>query len=140
MPDSFSKSKRLRKKLYQGEFRVFGFSFEYREKTSSVTGGDSYIDRIDKFWEDFIEARHLTGVTSSGLENDLLVSRGVCDGYDRYQSATEKDREALIEYLKFHLDVIDYAVSPLWDLYHGNDDDWIDNEYTILSTNHGLAQ
>lgn len=132
-----TRSKRLRKKLYVDEFAVYGFSFEFKQR--AVNDIDLSIERADMFWEDFIDARHLTGITTSGIEDGYEVTKGVADGYDRYQSATQADREFLIDYLLNRKDVIEFAVGPLWDVWNGNDDNWRNDSNTVKSDNYGLA-
>lgn len=109
--EQLKRSRRLRKKLYVGEFAVLGFeiSFKFSELDEST---------FDGFFSDlvgFIESRSLImGGAGGAHEFSVFISPSA-----RYQSATEEDRQALINWLAERTFIKDAVVGELTDAYYG---------------------
>ena len=88
-----NKKKRLRKKLFLGEFAVYGFEFDCTVNASSEDEMDKLLDQII----DLAVSRELH-VAGGGCSNHFGMF--VCSEYD-YGSATEEDREAYDEPCSF---------------------------------------
>lgn len=82
-----NKSRRLRKKLYLGEFAVKGFDLSFT--SSAGESGD------DAFFDDFIEIIEKRSLCIGGWAECAYIT-----GYKRYQSATEEDRTTIIDWLR----------------------------------------
>lgn len=106
-----NKSKRLRKKLYLGEFAVFGFQVQCSLACQTDTDYDQFSDELISW----MEARDLSTVCGA--------SHGRCDAFvmpeARYGSPTEQDRTELQSWLAQHPMVTEVHVGELVDLTYG---------------------
>jgi uncharacterized protein YggL (DUF469 family) len=101
------RSRRLRKRLYVGEFREFGFTvrFEFRGKPDD--------GQLSAFFDAFIvEAIERNGLGFGGGDTEGFVTavRG---------SATEAHRLAVETWLGARAEVASLKVGPLVDAWHG---------------------
>ncbi len=85
------RSRRLRKKLYVGEFTVFGFEASMSFDDIDETVLDSFLDELLAF----VSSRNLSISCGGGVDE---FDAFICSG-ERYGSATEDDREALSNWL-----------------------------------------
>jgi uncharacterized protein YggL (DUF469 family) len=93
--------KRLRKKRHLGEFIELGFEISFRLAEGLLEA------RIDRFYDDFLEAVKARGLMCGGgcgRTWQVFIAR------TRRQSATEEDRQAIREWLTRHPQVRDVAV------------------------------
>lgn len=114
-----TKSRRLRKKLYLGEFQELGFyvSAKYREKLTS--------DATDKDADEFV---------AFAVANQLCVyGVHVNDGFGctlrheiDYRNVDIQQYEAMVEWVKNHpmVDPTTVKVSPLFDIHYADDEVW----------------
>ena len=103
--------KRLRKKLHRGEFKEVGFEVCVRFDTSPEA--DEWDDVFDRLVE-FVEALGLALGGGGTMSN-------WCVFVDRHGggSATEEDRDALVDWLEREPSVLEFAVGELVDAYYG---------------------
>ncbi|TVP14917.1 YggL family protein [Shewanella sp. KCT] len=102
-----NKSKRLRKKLYLGEFATLGFYANCQLDADLGGNFDTFLDDIIAF----IESRNLiAGGGGSPEEMNLFL----CSN-QRYGSATQDDRAALQQWLERHEKVSAAQVGELVD-------------------------
>jgi len=104
--------RRLRKKLYLGEFQEHAFELKARfvEALSEDT-----LDALLEAFIDTVEARDLDFVGSfddSGLRGTVMSAK-------RYHSPSEEDRQVLIEWLKARSEIADAEASDLFDAWYG---------------------
>lgn len=102
------RSRRLRKKLYTGEFVVLGFEFS----CTLAMENEAEIDALVESFTDFIEARNLLlggGVNTTSF-GGFIVAAG------RYDSPTEDDRAAVQQWLSQQAKCSDVVVSELADI------------------------
>lgn len=81
-----NRSRRLRKKLFSGEFTVYGFSIGCELSIHNASGYDVFIDELI----DFVETRSL--IIGGGGSHNKFDCFVVAEG--RYDSPTEEDRSA----------------------------------------------
>jgi len=105
-------NRRLRKKLYVGEFAVMGFEFSASLSGLSAKEVDAFFDALLLF----IESRSLL-IGGGGAQDEFS---GYIIPAKRYSSATEEDRAAVEQWLKSQSGVSDVVVEPLTDAYHGD--------------------
>jgi len=106
-----NKKKRLRKKLYLGEFAVYGFQFECKVNSNTEEELDKFLDDII----DLVERRELVVAGGGEPENfDMFV----CSSY-RYGSVTEEDRNVFAKWLSNHSLVSEITISELVDVNYG---------------------
>lgn len=106
-----NKKKRLRKKLYLGEFAVYGFQFECKVNSNTEEELDKFLDDVI----DLVESRELVVVGGGNSDNfDMFV----CSSY-RYGSVTEEDRNAFTKWLSNHSLVSEMTISELVDVNYG---------------------
>lgn len=103
-----NRSKRLRKKLYVGEFQVLGFAFSCKVSTENE---NQYDELLDSFIE-FIESRDL--VMGGGANHESFDGFVVAEG--RYDSATAEDRVAVEQWLDEQQWCSQIHVGPLVDI------------------------
>ena len=102
--------KRLRKKLYLGEFRELGFSVSFQTLTAIST------DERSSLLEAFIEMIEMNGLQFGGGGLDewegfvALDSRG---------TATECHRQVVRRWLQDHRQIENVVVGDLVDAWHG---------------------
>ncbi|ENY6169604.1 YggL family protein [Vibrio fluvialis] len=106
-----NRSKRLRKKLYVGEFQVQGFAFSCQVNTDDDTQYDVLLDSFI----DFIESRNL--VMGGGANHESFDGFVVAEG--RYDSATDEDRAAVEKWLSEQAMCSQVQVEALVDINHG---------------------
>ncbi len=107
-----SRSRRLRKKLRIDEFEehAFDVSWRFADDTS-----DEAVDQlVDRFIRDVIEPRQLGFAGGGHLGWEGLVCT------ERLGKCTEADREAVEKWLN-EQGLSDVQVSPLYDLWYGNE-------------------
>jgi hypothetical protein len=103
--------KRLRKKLYLGEFAVMGFEFS----TSLSNFSDDQIDGFFDALVEFIDSRDLQ--IGGGGSKDKFG--GYISSNSRYGSTTDEDRSALEAWLGNQSGISAVSVQPLSDVNHG---------------------
>ena len=108
-----NKKKRLRKKLYLGEFTVYGFQFECKVNSNTEEELDKFLDDVI----DLVESRELV-VAGVGGGNSDNFDMFVCSSY-RYGSVTEEDRNAFTKWLSNHSLVSEMTISELVDVNYG---------------------
>ncbi|MCG6234222.1 YggL family protein [Vibrio furnissii] len=106
-----NRSKRLRKKLYVGEFQVLGFAFSCKVNADDDTQYDVLLDSFI----DFIESRNL--VMGGGANHESFDGFVVAEG--RYDSATDEDRAAVEKWLSEQAMCSQVQVEALVDINHG---------------------
>ncbi|MCL2913897.1 YggL family protein [Shewanella corallii] len=106
-----NKSRRLRKKLYLGEFAVYGFQLQSQLTCDAEQEYDEFTDELMAL----LESRELCCVCGA--------SNGVCDAIimpeTRYGSPSEEDRQVLNDWLKGHAKVTEFQLGELLDLTYG---------------------
>ncbi len=104
--------RRLRKKLYLGEFQEHAFELKADFKPGlSEDGLDALLDAFI----DTVEARDLDfvgGFDAGWLEGTVMSAH-------RYQSPSEEDRQALIDWLKAREEVAEVNASNFFDAWYG---------------------
>ncbi|MDF2178847.1 YggL family protein [Aliiglaciecola sp. CAU 1673] len=102
-----NKNRRLRKKLYLGEFAVMGFEFNCQLADKEEATYEGFIDEL----VEFVEGRNLM-VFGGGSEDtfDAFVS-----SQERYGSASEDDRKAMEAWLSANAKVKEAKVGDLVD-------------------------
>ncbi|MFA0570602.1 YggL 50S ribosome-binding family protein [Vibrio gallaecicus] len=101
-----NKNRRLRKKLYLGEFAILGFEISC---TTSIKDFDQYDIFIDEFI-DYIDSIDLC-FGGGGLE--LFV--GFLCSTERYRSVTEEEQVLVAQWLEARSEVSKVEVSELLD-------------------------
>lgn len=110
MQNEKNRSKRLRKKLFVGEFAVQGFAFSCTIDASDETALDAFFNGL----LDLVESRNLQIGGGGNQENfEGYISSG-----DRYGSATEDDKKALEEWLAAQTNISNTVVEGLSDAYY----------------------
>jgi uncharacterized protein YggL (DUF469 family) len=104
------RSRRLRKKLYVGEFAIMGFDFRCKINIESET-------EFEAFLEAFADAAESKNLLIS-LDNIDELFEGFVTSHDRYGSATEEDRAAIEAVLLAHSIITDVIVSKLVDVFN----------------------
>ena len=112
MAKEIGRSRRLRKKLYVGEFAIMGFEFTCKVNIDLDTAPqfEELLDAFDKVAEE----KNLL----ISLDNDDEQFEGFVTSYDRYGSATEEDKAAIEAVLLAHSIVSDVEVSKLVDVFN----------------------
>ena len=110
MAKEIGRSRRLRKKLYVGEFAIMGFEFTCKVDIDSDT-------QFDEFLEAFADVAEDKNLLIS-LDNDNEQFEGFVTSHDRYGSATEEDKAAIEAVLLAHSIVSDVEVSKLVDVFN----------------------
>jgi uncharacterized protein YggL (DUF469 family) len=104
-----NKSKRVQKKLFLGEFAVYGFE---------VTGKISQESEFDSFFDDF-----MIFIESKGLCFGGGYTKDFFDGFithiERYGSASEEDRREVENWLSSNSNLTDIKVDGLVDSNYG---------------------
>ncbi|TWI53759.1 hypothetical protein IQ22_02366 [Pseudomonas duriflava] len=103
--------RRLRKKLYLGEFQELAFELKADFKQ---TLEDPELDAFLEAFIDFIESRDLDYVGGFGetwIEGTIMASK-------RYHSPSEEDRQVLTDWLKARSEVASATASDLYDAWH----------------------
>lgn len=102
------RNRRLRKKLYVGEFAKFGFRADAHFDLLNHGCNDQFFDDF----ADFLESRELLFVGGA--------SQGAFDAYviadARYESTTEDDRQAVQAWLAAHPKCSEVVVSEMQDM------------------------
>jgi len=106
-----NKKKRLRKKLFLGEFAIYGFKFDCKVNLKSEAEVDQFLDEII----DLAVSRKLQ-VGGGGGQSGFGMF--VCSEHN-YGSATEEDREIFKEWLTNHKVVSDLKISQIIDANYG---------------------
>jgi uncharacterized protein YggL (DUF469 family) len=104
---SSTKKRRLRKKLYLGEFAVLGFEFSCDLNVDDEEGFDLL---LDEFLE-FIEVRDLC----MGGGGNTKSFTAFIHSYHRYGSATAQDIDAITSWLEAKSNVSNVVVGQLVD-------------------------
>lgn len=106
-----NKTRRIRKKLFLGEFSVQGFELDCTVSTVDEAEYDQFVDDV----LDALEARGLV----CGGGGSVGSFSAFCCSETRYGSPTEGDRQAIDDWLKSHNKVSEYSVGPLVDANYG---------------------
>ncbi|EIV8493709.1 YggL 50S ribosome-binding family protein [Vibrio vulnificus] len=101
-----NKNRRLRKKLFLGEFAILGFEISCETDIHDF-------DRYDVFVDDFIDFIDAKGLCFGG--GGLEHFEGFICAKERYESATEEQRAAVVEWLNTRAEVKSVLVSDLAD-------------------------
>ncbi|MFA7555428.1 MAG: 50S ribosome-binding protein YggL [Spongiibacteraceae bacterium] len=104
------RSKRLRKKLYLGEFAIKGFDFTCK---IDITAEAEYEKFINAF-ADLVDARNLF----VSLDNVQEMFEGFVTSGERYGSATEQDQKAIEAILTEHSIISDISIGNLVDAFY----------------------
>ena len=107
--------RRLRKKLYLGEFAVLGFEFSCTLNLDTEDAYDSWLDQLIEF----IERRDLC---MGGRGNTNSFSGFICSAH-RYNSAIDEDREAVKNWLESSGGASNIVIGGLVDAYYETTDD-----------------
>ncbi len=107
--------RRLRKKLYLGEFAVLGFEFSCTLKFDTEDAYDSWLDQLIEF----IERRDLCMGGGGDIKS---FSAFICSAH-RYKSAVDDDREAVKNWLESSGVVSNVVIGGLVDAYYDNTND-----------------
>ena len=105
-----NKSRRLRKKLYLDEFSVLGFEF-------SASLAQLQEEQFENFFDallEFVESQQLVIGGGGSIDN----FEGYIMSKQRYQSATDSDREALKSWLTQQPGITDINVAELSNAYY----------------------
>ncbi|MDG4813143.1 YggL family protein [Hydrogenovibrio sp. 3SP14C1] len=87
------RNRRLRKKLFVGEFTVYVFEVSLQLKEMSLDAFEQFVDEFI----DVIEANHLV---LGGSGDGTCQFRGIVASEKRYASATEEDRQTIKSWLE----------------------------------------
>ncbi|GGJ92206.1 YggL family protein [Pseudomonas matsuisoli] len=104
--------RRLRKKLYLGEFQEH--AFELKVSFKEALDEDALDTFLDAFI-DYVEARELDyigGFDPKWLEGTVMANK-------RYASPSEDDRKALESWLNARSEVTNVEISELFDAWYG---------------------
>ncbi|WP_277051867.1 YggL family protein [Zestomonas thermotolerans] len=104
--------RRLRKKLYLGEFQEHAFELKVSFKTALA---DDALDAFLDAFIDSVEDRQLCfigGFDAEWLDGTLVAAK-------RYQSPSEADRQAVEAWLKARPEVASVETSALFDAHYG---------------------
>lgn len=106
-----NRSRRLRKKLFSGEFTVYGFEVTCRLTEQSETNYDQFIDEFI----DLVEDQNLIfgGGANYGQFNCFVTSDG------RYDSPTDKERLVIENWLSNKSVLSEFKVGELVDANNG---------------------
>ena len=108
-PSLKNKSKRVQKKLFLGDFVIYGFE---------VSGNIAQEAEFDNFFDDFIEF-----IESSNLCFGGGYTKNFFDGFitsiERYGSASEEDRQEIEKWLSSQGNLTDMVVGSLIDANYG---------------------
>ncbi len=109
--EQVKRSRRLRKKLYVGEYAVLGFEVSFKFADLDECTFDSFFTEIINF----VESRNLILGGAGGSQTfSVFIS-----AFDRYGSASEDDRSAFIGWLAEREFIKDAVVGELTDAYYG---------------------
>ena len=103
--------RRIRKKLYLGEFQELAFELKADFKESLE---DEALEALLSDFVDFVESRNLDymgGFGETWIEGTIMAHK-------RYGSPTEEDRQALTDWLKARKEVASASASELYDAWH----------------------
>ncbi|MFT5578930.1 MAG: hypothetical protein ACI9WS_001688 [Paraglaciecola psychrophila] len=107
-----NRSKRLRKKLYQGEFTVLGFDFSCKINLDSASDYELFFDQF----ADFVDTENLfVSLDANEEQFEGFVTSG-----DRYSNATEEHRKAVEKALSSYAIVTDVNVSELVNAHYAS--------------------
>lgn len=111
--DSRSRSRRLCKKLYVGEFEVKGFTIKLTFKNAQDE--THFNDFMQDFFHQAIEQKNLI-FSGWGTAESF---QGLVMADKRYQSVQAEQRSAVLEWLKQHPLIASAEGSALLDAYYG---------------------
>lgn len=103
------RSRRLRKKLYVGEFAVYGFDLTLELDDAANPDFESFFYRL----ADLVESRGLMIAGGGGQKFEGFV----CSG-QRYGSASSEDQQAIEGWLKEQAGVSNVVIGPLVDAHN----------------------
>jgi uncharacterized protein YggL (DUF469 family) len=108
-------NRRLRKKKHLREYRQLGFSLacDFHPGLSDE-GLDAF---VDAFLEEAVVPRDLL----FGGSGNVAEWNGTIAAEGRYESVSEENRAGVEAWLKARKEISAARVSPLWDLWHGDD-------------------
>ena len=101
-----NKKRRIRKKLYLGEFAVLGFEISCETDINDF-------DRYDAFVDDFIDYIDSIGLSFGG--GGLELFEGFICSMDRYGSATDEQKALVVAWLEAREDVKSVKTGELLD-------------------------
>ena len=110
MTNEILRSKRLRKKLYLGEFAIMGFNFSCKINLDSEADYELFFDNF----ADLADARNL--IISVDGEKDVF--EGFVSSGDRYGSTTEEDRKAIEDMLTAEKIISEVVVGSMVDAFY----------------------
>jgi len=109
--NSVKRSNRLEKKLYVGQYAVFGFEVSFKFAAIDEQTFDSFFTDIVAF----VDSRDLILGGAGGTDSFVIY----VSNYGRYVNATEEDRSAFEQWLAARDFIIEAKVAPLSDAYYG---------------------
>ena len=101
-----NKSRRIRKKLFLGEFAILGFEISCETDINDF-------DRYDVFFDDFVDYIDGLGLCFGG--GGLELFEGFLCSTDRYGNATEEQKEQVLAWLEARPEVKTAKASELVD-------------------------
>lgn len=108
--ENVKQNRRLRKKLYLGEFTVYGFDLSFDFDGMEPQGASDFLDEIIEL----VESRDLIIAGGGDTKSFGLF---ICAAA-RYASATEEDRAALISWLEAKPVVKEIVAGELVNAYY----------------------
>lgn len=103
-----NKKRRIKKKLYLGEFAVIGFEVRCQTKLDNYESSYWY-SFINEFFE------HIEGMDLCFGGGGLETFEGFICPFARYGTVTKEQRDNICEWLKKRAEVIEVNVSELMD-------------------------
>ena len=105
-----SRTKRLQKKMYLGEWAILGFEFNFKLTEASDEQYELFFNSL----EDLVNTEELY----IGLDNNSESFEGSVTSAERYGSATEENRAAIEALLNSHAIVGEVKVGDLVDAFY----------------------
>jgi len=104
--------KRLRKKLYKGEFKEIGFEIK------CLFSEEMPESDFDGFIDDFIDAIESKGLVFGGGGSHKISWEGVISREKRYSCTDESDRLFISNWMNSRKEVRDYTIGRDIDLWY----------------------
>jgi uncharacterized protein YggL (DUF469 family) len=105
-----SRNRRLQKKMYLGEWAIFGFEFSFNLTEASDEEYEVFFNSLEKLVN--------TEELYISLDNDSESFDGSATSAERYGSATEENRAAIEAFLNSHNIVSEVKIGVLVDAFY----------------------
>ncbi|MFT6779162.1 MAG: hypothetical protein ACJAV1_003105 [Paraglaciecola sp.] len=105
-----TRSQRLQKKMYLGEWAILGFEFSFKLTEASDEQYELFFNSLEKL----VNSEELY----ISLDNNSEIFEGSVTSAERYSSATEENRVAIETLLNSHAMVSDVTVGGLVDAFY----------------------